>query len=558
LRTKGGVVATDNPIASQVGADVLASGGNAVDAAVAAAFALGVVNPTSSGIGGGGFAVVYIAAEKKLYVIDFREVAPAALRPESFERDGKLDVSLSRRGGLAVGVPGEVAGLELLSQRFGRRSFRRAVAPAVRLASQGFAVGWFLARAAALTAVLAKRDTALHDLLYRDGRVIEAGLTITRPDLARTLALIGRRGRAGFYTGPVAHALVEAVANAGGVITAEDLAAYRAVERQPLEGRWGRYRVVTMPLPSSGGIVLLESLGILQYAGAGKDASQDSMPLAHLGGFGPGSSAALHLIVEVLKHAFADRARFLGDEAASADLATRLLDPARLRRIASRIKRNSVLPHGRYGDKKLGKPRPAAGSDGGTSHLCAIDRDGNAVALTTTVNGYFGAKLVVPTTGIVLNNQIDDFTLRAGTPNQFGLVQSAFNLVGPGKRPLSSMSPTLVLEGDRVVACLGGSGGPHIISNTLQVLLNAFVFGMDAREAVSAPRVHDQWTPDQLIAEDEIPRDVITSLERKGHKVLQRSWRDSPTAVQLVLVRDDGTREAASDPRKGGAPAAAP
>ncbi len=535
---------------------MLESGGNAVDAAVAAAFALGVVNPASSGIGGGGFAVVYIAADRQLYVIDFREVAPAALRPELFERDGKLDVSLSRRGGLAVGVPGEVAGLEALSRRFGRRSFRRSVAPAVRLASQGFRVEPFLARAAALSAPLAGRGTAFESLLHRDGRVIQSGQTVTRPELARTLTLIARRGAEGFYSGPVAHAIVDAVKDAGGVITAEDLSDYRAVERNPLEGNWGRYRVVTMPLPSSGGIVLLESLGLLQYAGAGRRADTGSLPLAHLGGSGPGSSATLHMIAEVLKHSFADRARFLGDEEASADLVRRLLDSARLRRIAARISRTRVLPHGRYGDKKLGKPRAPGGRDGGTSHLCVVDREGNAVALTTTVNGYFGAKLVVPGTGIVLNNQIDDFTLRAGTPNMFGLVQSELNLVGPGKRPLSSMSPTLVLEGDRVVACLGGSGGPHIISNTLQVLLNAFVFGMDAREAVSAPRIHHQWTPNQLIADDEFPRDVISALERKGHTVLQRSWRDAPTAVQLILVRDDGTREAASDPRKGGAPAA--
>ena len=542
LRTRAGIVAADHPLASRVGAEVLARGGNAVDAAAATALALGVVNPVSSGIGGGGFALVYIASEKRTYVFDFRETAPAALSPASFERDGELDVALARSGGLAVGVPGEVAGLELLVKRFGRRSWRRAVAPAQQLASEGFTVGDFLAR-------------AFGGGLINGGEGLSAGQQLVRPELASTLATIARRGRDGFYTGPVARDIIAAITGAGGVMSAEDLAGYGVVERQPLVGTLGRYRIVTMPLPSSGGIVLLEALGILAALG---EPDQDR-PLAHLASLGSGSAPALHLIAEALKHAFADRARFLGDTEAATAAGGELLSPARLRGLAARIATDKVAAHASYGDAALGSgglAPPARG--GGTSHLCVVDRDGNAVALTTTVNGYFGAKLVAPDSGVVLNNEIDDFSLRAGVANMFGLVQSDFNLVAAGKRPLSSMTPTLVFAGDRVVACAGGSGGPRIISNTLQVLIDVLVFAMDARAAVRAPRIHHQWIPDRLRIESEAGEAVMRALRQRGHTIAPYARWSSPTAVQLVVVRPDGTREAASDPRKGGAPAAEP
>jgi gamma-glutamyltranspeptidase / glutathione hydrolase len=538
LTTARGVVASDQALASEVGAAILARGGNAADAAAATALALGVVNPASSGIGGGGFAVVYVAKEKKTYVLDFRETAPAALSPDRFVRDGELDVMLSRRGGLAAGVPGEIAGLELLVRRFGNRPWRSVVAPAERLAREGFFASWFFAHAAGVVAPQLSPGP-LRDLLAPGGKVVERGQLVRRPALARTLARIGSQGRDGFYRGPVARDMIAAITAAGGVMTLEDLAGYRVVERDPLEGRWGSFRVVTMPLPSSGGIVLLEALGLLEASGF------------DLAAAGAGSSAALHMIAEVLAHGFADRARFLG-EASPEEMVGSLLDPDRLRRLAATISPRRAAAHGRYGEAGLEAWGTGEG-DGGTSHLCVIDRDGNAVALTTTVNGYYGARLVAPKSGVVLNNEIDDFALAAGVPNMFGLVQSEYNLVGPGKRPLSSMTPTLVLDGDRVVGCLGGSGGPRIISNVFQALLNVFAFGMDANAAVSAPRLHHQWTPDQVFIEPEIPADVRRGLERRGHN-LQEGARIS--TVQLIVVRADGTREAASDPRKDGAPAA--
>jgi gamma-glutamyltranspeptidase/glutathione hydrolase len=340
--------------------------------------------------------------------------------------------------------------------------------------------------------------------------------------------------------------MVDAVQRAGGVLTAADLAAYRVVERPPLDGAWHGLRVYGMPLPSSGGIAVLEALGILDATGV------DLAPL------GAGSPAARHITVEALKHAFADRARWLGDPGSARRNERELLVPERLRRIGERINRFAVGRHDRYGGTSWGgaRARGQAPLDAsGTSHLCVIDGAGNAVALTTTVNGYFGAHVVGPRSGVVLNNQIDDFSLGAGMPNQFGLVQADANLVAPGKRPLSSMSPTLVLDDRGVVACLGGSGGPRIISNVVQVLLDVFVFGRDVGAAVEAPRVHHQWTPDRLRAEPTVDAWTLALLRARGHVIDPLT---TITAVQAVVVRADGAREAASDPRKGGAPAAEP
>jgi gamma-glutamyltranspeptidase/glutathione hydrolase len=556
LTTRKGVVASDHAAASEVGARVLAAGGNAVDAAAATALALGVVNPVSSGIGGGGFAVVWLAKEKKVRIYDFREIAPAALGPEDFRVDGKIDGAKSRVGGLAVGVPGEIAGLHRMVAQQGAWRWSKVVAPAVRLARDGFEVGWFFARAMRVVGPRWPKDASFdraRALGVVRGAPVERGDRVTRPELARTLQAIATRGPAAFYRGPIAADIVATITRAGGVITAADLAGYQVVEREPLWGAWRGMRLATMPLPSSGGVVLLEMLGILDRTG---------IDLAKLG---PSSAAAMHVIAEIQKHGFADRARFLGDDDIARELAARMLAPDRLAVLARRVSLDKVQPHDQYGGAGLGpdpvKVKPGApakapaapGSKlGGTSHVCVIDKDGNAVALTSTVNGYLGSGLVTAG-GITLNNEIDDFALEPGGTNLFGLTQSALNLVGPGKRPLSSMAPTLVFEGDQVVGCAGGSGGPTILSSTLQVLLGAFVFGLDASAAVGAPRVHHQWEPDRLVVNPDLPRDVVEGLERRGHKV---HVSESITAAQMIRVQPGGIREAASDPRKGGTPAA--
>jgi gamma-glutamyltranspeptidase/glutathione hydrolase len=548
LITHSGVVASANPVASRVGADVLARGGNAVDAAVATAFALGVVEPQSSGIGGGGFALVYIAAEKKVYVYDFRETAPAAISPDAFLTDGKPDPKKARFSGLAVGVPGEVAGLARLLDRHGKLSWRSVLAPAIRLARDGYPLAYFetvaIQRLETNPAFLGSGVTIpdrLRDFMAPGGRTRVTGEPTARPDLAQTLAALADGGPGAFYDGPIADDVVATDRAAGGVLTKDDLRGYTIDEpAAPLWGEWRGMKLATMPLPSSGGIAVLETLGLIDASGI------------DLGKLGVGSSAALHVIAEAMRHAFADRARFLGDSDAARAIADRLLDPARLARIAKRIDPDHVQPHDSYGDPDLAS-HPPPRKDGGTSHLCVIDADGDAVALTTTINGYFGAGLITDG-GVVLNNEIDDFETVRGAANQFGLVQSDLNLVGPGKRPLSSMSPTLVFDQDgKVIACAGSAGGPGIISATIQILLDMFVWNLDPRAAVAQPRIHDQWVPDELGADAEIPADVVDGLTRRGHKVVVKPWT---TAAQAIRVLPDGTRQAASDPRHAAAPAA--
>jgi gamma-glutamyltranspeptidase / glutathione hydrolase len=544
LTTRGGAVAAQSPLASRAGAAILASGGNAIDAAVATALVLGVVEPESSGIGGGGFAVVYVAAEKKVYVYDFREEAPAALGPKDFVVGGAVDPMRSRIGGLAVGVPGELAGLARLSARHGRLSWRRVVDPALLLARDGFAVPWYVPKTVGIVLGRLPRTAPfdrLRALIAPAGAPLTAGDPIARPDLAATLAAVAAHGAGAFYRGSIADDIVATVAAGGGVMTRADLAGYRAQDHPPLWGSWHGLRIATVGLPSSGGLVLLEMLGILDRTGI------------DLAGLPPGSSAALQVLAEVMKHGFADRSRFLGDAAAAKALAARMLDPARLARMAAKVSPDHVLPHDQYGDPD--RPPAPVKKDGGTSHLCVVDADGNAVSLTTTVNGYFGAGLVTRG-GVVLNNEMDDFEIAPGQVNMFGLTQSDLNLVAGGKRPLSSMTPILVFDGDKVVACIGGAGGPMITSGTFEVLLDMFAWGMDPKAAVSAPRIHDQWLPDMIFAEPELAADVVDGLRRRGQKVTVSARARS--AIQAIRVLPDGTRQAATDPRHGSAPAAAP
>jgi gamma-glutamyltranspeptidase/glutathione hydrolase len=561
LRVAHAAVAADNPLASAAGVAALKAGGNAVDAACAAALALGVVHPFASGIGGGGFALVFVAREKKVYALDFRERAPAAIRAELYLRDGKPVPDLSIVGGLAVGVPGEVRGLGDLVHRWGALSFRRCVEPARRLAADGFPISWRLAEA--LDAAAQKKeapsgspvaapsapagDPAFARLLAEaaagGGKAAAGGVRVwRRPDLAWTLGRLRDGGADAFYKGEIAAEIVRAVKGAGGVMTAEDLARYTATDRTPLEVPYRGLRVYAMPPPSSGGTALIEALGILEAR------YPDRAALVKLG---RGSSAYLHLLAEAFKHGFADRARYLGDsDFVSVDIA-HLTDPAYHRQLAARINDGAVLPHESYGTPLAGPP-VAPPKDAGTAHISVIDADGNAVAMTTTVNLLFGARLVAGKTGIVLNDQMDDFSMQPGVPNAFGLVGTAQNAVAPGKRPLSSMTPTLVLDGDRVKMAVGAAGGPTIITATTQVLLDVLDFQLDAQAAVAAPRIHHQWQPDVLAVEPDVARDVVDNLGKRGHKL-----REIPKigTANVVLRAADGMIEAGAEPRSAGAPA---
>jgi gamma-glutamyltranspeptidase/glutathione hydrolase len=536
LKVAHAAVASDHPLASAAGVAALKAGGNAVDAACATALALGVLHPESSGIGGGAFALIYVAKEKKVYALDARERAPAAITPGAYLKDGRAAAELSQRGGLAVAVPGEVRGLGEMVRRWGALPFRRCVEPAQNLAAKGFPVSSRLASS------LAGLDRTADDRRFLDvfaSKPLHAGDTWRRPDLAWTLGKL-RAGADAFYKGDVAREIVAAVRGAGGVLTAEDLASYKIVDRTALETSYRGLRVVSMPPSSSGGVALIETLGILgTHYPAAADLAREPR----------GSAAQLHTLAEAFKHAFADRARFLGDtDFVPVDLA-HLTAPAYHAELARRIKPGAVLPRDAYGTVA---PPAAPPKDAGTTHLSVIDADGNAVALTTTVNLGFGAHLVAGKTGIVLNDEMDDFSLQPGVPNAFGLIGNAQNAIAPRKRPLSSMTPTLAIDdGGRVRVVVGAAGGPTIITSTAQVFLNVVDWKMDAQAAIAAPRIHHQWFPEVLGAEPEIGADVLAGLGKSGHKV--KTFPHIGTVN--LLVRTDTGLEAAAEPRSPSGPA---
>jgi gamma-glutamyltranspeptidase/glutathione hydrolase len=540
LRAPHAAVASDSRLASEAGVAALKAGGNAVDAACATALVLGVVEPDASGIGGGGFALVHLAKDGKTRALDFRERAPAAAAAELYLDGGKPVTERSQRGGLAVAVPGEVRGLAEMVRRWGKLPFARCVEPAAHVAAQGFPISWRLAES--LRSLDPKEPTANRAFLDTfTGRSYAEGQILRRPELARTLGKLRAGGADAFYKGEIAAEIVASVRAAGGVLTAADLAGYAPTERTPLEAHHRGLRVVTMPPPSSGGVALIEALGILDaHYPAAADLDRD----------GRGSSAYLHAVTEALKHAFADRARYLGDpDFVTVDVA-HFVDPAYQAELARRIKPNGVLPRDAYGT--AGAP-PAVHRDGGTTHLSVIDADGNAVALTSTVNLAFGSHVVAGKTGIVLNDQMDDFSVAPGVPNAFGLVGNAQNAIAPGKRPLSSMTPTIAFDSDgKVRVVVGAAGGPRIISATLQVLLGVTDWKLDAQAAVAAPRVHDQWVPEVLNVDADIPRDVTDALAKRGHTV-----KPFPTiGVVNVLIRSDqGVIEAGAEPRSASTPA---
>lgn len=582
LLSTRGAVAADHELASRAGAEVLARGGNAIDAAVATALALGVVQPAGSGLGGGGFLVVRLA-DGTVKALDFREVAPRGASRDMFvdQKTGKPDPERSRHGGLAVAVPGEPAGLGEALRTLGKLPPAQVVAPALKLARDGFPVGAHLHEMAVYADKRLAKDNPLRAFLIPGGKPLQRGQLVKRPELARTLEALGKRGFWSFYReggegskpSAIAGHIARAAQDAGGVLKAEDLAEYKPLWREVVRGAYRGYQVFSIP-PPGGGLTALEALQILDARPPLKE--------------GPLASQTLHTIAESLKHAFADRARILGDPGFVSVPTEELRSAAYARELAGRF-RDDVLPAASYGKGPLPKEAPR---DKGTSHLCAIDKDGNAAALTTTVNLDFGAHIVAGPTGVILNNQMDDFSAQAGSANAFGLVGDKANEVAAGKRPLSSMSPLIAVGQDGTILCAGGSGGPTIVTGTVQAVVNVIDFHMDARAAVSAPRIHAQFIPDRVIIEPGIPLDVQEALKKRGHTLVVRP-EPMGTAIQLVVQRraateDEGVRgpkapkdakapgpkdakaqepaapvtagvvvtTAASDPRKGGEPAA--
>ena len=522
--SRTGMVASDHHSASKAGRSVLAKGGNAVDAAVAAALASGVVQPAGSGLGGGGFAVV-VTPDGKPEVLDFREVAPAKAHRDMYV-EATADKA-SRIGGLANAVPGEARGLETLHRRHGKLPWSEVVAPAIRFASGGFRVEHHLAHA-----LLGLDDAAdaFARSIFDVSEVPRQGDIVTRATLGSALGQLAEKGADALHKGKGAKAIAAASRAQGGILTARDLADYTPRDRDPIVGDYRGWTVITMPPPSSGGVVLVQMLGVLE---------------AHdLGAMGHNSAAYVHLVSEASKHAFADRARTMGDPDRITVPVDALTSDARIEAVRAAFDPERTLASDAYG-------MPIdAGTDGGTLHLSTLDADGMAVALTSTINTSFGSRVTVPGMGLVLNNEMDDFVARPGVPNAYGLVGSEANAVAPGARPLSSMTPTVLISPDgqqRIV--VGASGGPFIITSTLQAIVNIIDFGMDPSEAVSVPRFHHQWQPELLFLDEGFTVDTVEALEERGHQTKTMPFFSS---VQAIHQTGPDEMLGAADPRKGG------
>jgi len=476
-----GMVVSEQSLASQAGLEVLQHGGNAVDAAVAVGYALAVTDPCCGNLGGGGFMTIHIAATGTNTFIDFRERAPLrATRDMYLDAQGNVVAERSTRGYLSAGVPGTVAGLEYARAKYGTLAAADLIEPAYEIASQGFTLSDDDASVLADRELPTRPDTRA--LFTDNGRPLRAGTTWRQPELAATLKLLMQNGPASFYTGPIAQRIVAASSAHGGIFSLDDFAQYKAVEREPISCRYRDYRIISAPPPSSGGVTLCEMLGILE-----------SVPFAALG---PGTADGTHDVIEAERLAFVDRNTYLGDPDFVRNPISQLLDPAYIAKQRARI-----------GDRALRSADLAPGlamHEGmHTTHYSIVDRYGNAVAVTYTINDGFGAYVVAPHTGFLLNDEMDDFTSKPGVANMFGLVQGAANAIAPGKRPLSSMTPTIALRDGRVAIVAGSPGGPTIITTVLQTLIDIIDFGMTPQQAVDTPRFHEQWLPEPVMLEDD-------------------------------------------------------
>ena len=529
-----GMVVAPEARAARIGVDILKRGGNAVDAAVAVGFALAVTYPRAGNIGGGGFMVIHLAKNRNLdnrnVAIDYRETAPAAATPTMFlDAKGDPDPTKSRDSGLSVGVPGTVAGLALAREKYGsgKLSLAELMAPAIALAQNGFALDNGIADQLPATRGKLARWPSTAEIFLHDGEPLHQGDRLVQSDLANTLRAIAQDGPRAFYSGPTAERIAIAVRAAGGIMIADDLANYRAIERTAVRGTYRGFDIVSMPPPSSGGVALIEMLNILEGYDLGK------LP----------REQALHDEIEAMKRAYADRAVFMGDP-----------DTVKMP-IAGLISKNYAASlRATIGDKstpaadiKPGKPAEFEGQN--TTHFSVIDRDGNAVSNTYTLNFYYGLGLVAPGTGVLLNNELDDFTAKPGASNAYGLVGFAANLPGPNKRPLSSMTPTIVLKDGKPYLITGSPGGSRIITAVLQVIANVIDFHMPIDRAVSASRLHNQWQPDETYAEPGFAADVLEALKRRGHNIVAT---EPHTAANSIAVTPQGYVGAA-DARTQGA-----
>jgi gamma-glutamyltranspeptidase / glutathione hydrolase len=532
-----GMVASQEGRATRIGVEVLEQGGNAVDAAVAVGFALAVTFPEAGNLGGGGFMLIHLADRNEDVAIDYRETAPQATTRDVFlDEKGEADPRKSRDSGLGIGVPGTVAGLALALERYGSGKFTLAqlIAPALAAARNGVLVEDELADSLPRAQPrLARWPSTAKIFLNPDGVVLAPGQSLVQADLAASLDMIAREGPGAFYDGSIADKIVTSVRGAGGLMTRDDLKAYRPVIRTPVRGAYRGYEIVSMPPPSSGGVHLIEMLNVLER-----------YPLADLGA---GSVPTLHLMIETMKRAYADRAEFLGDPDVVAVPVERLTSKSYAAELAGAIDPRRATP---ARDIRAGHPVPAEGAN--TTHYSVVDAAGNAVANTYTLNLSYGVGLVAEGTGILLNDELDDFAAKPGAPNAYGLVGGAANAPGPGKRPLSSMTPTILLKAGKPYLVTGSPGGSRIITTVLEVILGIVDFHADVAAAVAAPRIHHQWLPDEVVAEPAAPAETVRGLEQLGHTVVRRpNWG----SANSIMATPDGFFGAA-DPRTRGALAA--
>ena len=551
VHAQHGIVVSVRELASQTGVEIMQAGGNAVDAAVATGFALAVVHPPAGNIGGGGFMLIRMA-DGKTHFIDYREKAPAAARRDMYlDAQGNVIEGASEYGYKAIGVPGSVAGMVYAEQKYGKLTLQKVMAQAIRLAREGYELSWGEARD--LQDKYLSQFPESRRIFQRDGNYYRSGEIFRQPELARTLERIAAKPD-DFYHGALARELAAAMQKGGGLITADDLAHYEVKEREPIRGTYRGYEIISAPPPSSGGTVLVESLNILE----GYD-------LAKLGNR---SAESIHFTTEAFRRAFFDRAEFLGDPDFAKIPVAQLVDKK-----YGAAWRDSIDDSNATASKDLKRPaifseleqyaaahpQPVANHESPhTTHYSVVDADGNAVSVTTTINDWFGSRVTAEGLGFLMNDEMDDFSAKPGVPNADGLIQGAANAIGPGKRPLSSMTPTMVVHEGKTVLVLGSPGSSKIITTVANVLIGVLDYGMNIQEAVNAPRFHNQWLPDVLNVEQWFSPDTVQRLQKKGYNVesgLHEGGEVSPYWSDAECIAVDpktGERLGASDYRNNG------
>ncbi|MCR1836524.1 gamma-glutamyltransferase [Rodentibacter caecimuris] len=524
---KNGMVASEQAIATQVGVEILKQGGNAVDAAVAVGFALAVVLPNAGNIGGGGFMVLHNEKTGEDFALDFRETAPLkASRDMYLDANGQVEDGKSLFTHFAVGVPGTVAGMELALQKWGTMPLHKVLEPAIKLAEEGFPISQTLANLLDTEKEVLGKWQSSRKIFFKNDRTLAAGEPLIQKDLANSLKLIAKEGAKAFYEGEIAEKIVQEMKQHNGLISLEDMHNYQAIERQPIVGNYRGYKIVTMPPPSSGGIHLVQLFNMLE-----------NYPLNE---FGANSAKTIHYLAESMKLAYADRSEYLGDPDFVKIPVSGLTSKNYANSLIQSIRENYARP---ATEIKPGKPQPYESDQ--TTHYSVMDNAGNAVAVTYTLNLNFGSGIVAEGTGILLNNEMDDFSAKPGVANAFGLIGGDANAIEAKKRPLSSMTPTIVLKDNKPWLVTGSPGGARIITTVLQSISNTIDHNMNPAEAIVAPRIHHQWLPDELRIEEGISPDTLALLTAKGHKIKLKAPMGR---VQIIQARDGGFY-GYSDPR---------